>query len=137
MSQVKIRTALEKRINVWATTKSYPVGWENVGGEFDSTHLRVFVFPSPVLNPSLGIEHRRYRGILRIQVYVPTEITGLETESQALARIDRQIPDDYFLLYDKVTMTNSTPYITEIEYKGWKRTGAYMPIATALSMFLN
>ena len=65
------------------------------------------------------------------------EITGLETESQALARIDRQIPDDYFLLYDKVTMTNSTPYITEIEYKGWKRTGAYMPIATALSMFLN
>ena len=76
MNQVKIRTALEKRINVWATTKSYPVGWENVGGEFDSTHLRVFVFPSPVLNPSLGVEHRRYRGILRIQVYVPTEIEG-------------------------------------------------------------
>ena len=65
------------------------------------------------------------------------EVAGTETESQTLARIDYQIPDEYFLVNEKVTMTNSTPYIEEIEYRGWKRTGAYMPIATVLSMFLN
>ena len=84
MSQTKIRTALEKRILAYATAHSIPVAWENSGGEFESSYLAVFVFPSPTLNPSLGVKHRRYRGILRIQVHMPTEINGtFELESLA------------------------------------------------------
>ena len=76
MSQIKIRNALEERVLAWAAANSIPVAWENVGGDFEDKHIRVVVFPSPTGNPSLGVEHRRYRGLLRLQAYVPTEIDG-------------------------------------------------------------
>lgn len=61
------------------------------------------------------------------------EIAGNEDTAQTFKRIDAQIPDDYFLVNQTVTMTNSTSYIANIEYKGWKGIGAYAPIAKALA----
>lgn len=73
------------------------------------------------------------------------EIEGTVTPQQKYTEIDMFVDDDYFLNHPsgQVTMTNSTEYITEIEYKGWvKRNGspghpAYAPVATALAEFVG
>lgn len=67
------------------------------------------------------------------------EIAGNTTVVEKHAEIDRFIDDEYFLLNKQVTMTNSTEYVTEIEYIGWKKRDgspghpAYMPVAKAIA----
>ena len=73
------------------------------------------------------------------------EIAGTITPVQKYAEIDSIVDDEYFLNHPsgKVTMTNSTEYISEIEYKGWKRMDgsqgriAYAPVTKALAQSLE
>lgn len=93
----------------------------------------VALSPSPSFNVggySQGHFLKNYRIGARPQV---GEIPGEEDTAQTFKRIDAQIPDDYFMANQTVTMTNSTSYIADIEYKGWQRTPAYAPIAKALA----
>lgn len=93
----------------------------------------VALSPSPSFNVggySQGHFLKNYRIGARPQV---GEIPGEEDTAQTFKRIDAQIPDDYFMANQTVTMTNSTSYIADIEYKGWHRTPAYAPIAKALA----
>jgi hypothetical protein len=69
MSQSKIRTALEQRLKTFADAKPLPVAWENFGQVPTGTHLRAFLFRSPTQDPSIGAQHKRYRGLFRIQVW--------------------------------------------------------------------
>lgn len=69
------------------------------------------------------------------------EIAGEKTYIQKALEIESFIDDEYFLNHPsgKVTMTNSTSYVTEIEYEGWKKTlgpnarDKYAPVATAIA----
>ena len=62
------------------------------------------------------------------------EIGGTETSDVAKARIDAFIDDEYFLVNEKVTMTNSTEYVDAIEYLGWPSGKVpYAPVARAIA----
>lgn len=67
------------------------------------------------------------------------ELAGTTTQSEKNAEIQRVIDDEYFLGNEKAVFTNSTGYIENVEYVGWKRLDgspghpAYAPVATALS----
>lgn len=73
---------------------------------------------------------------------VQGEIAGNTTVVEKHAEIDRIIDDEYFLLNNQVTMTNSTEYVNEIEYVGWKKRDgspghpAYAPVAKAIAEVL-
>jgi len=76
MSQVKIRQALESRLKAFADSKSLKVLWENVGAVPTGTHLRAFIFRSPTADPSIGANHKRYKGLFRVQVWSDTLTQG-------------------------------------------------------------
>ena len=66
------------------------------------------------------------------------EIAGETTESAKLAEIEAKIDDEYFYNVMASTgaavMTNSTSYLTEVEYKGWPSgKPAYAPVAKAIA----
>jgi hypothetical protein len=76
MSQVKIRQALENRLQAFATSKSLKVLWENVSAVPAGTHLRATLFRAPTQDPSIGAQHKRYRGLFRVQVWHDSLNTG-------------------------------------------------------------
>ena len=66
------------------------------------------------------------------------EIAGETTESAKIAEVNAKIDDEFFLnammTTGQAVMTNSTEYITEIEYQGWPSgKPAYAPVAKAIA----
>lgn len=78
MSNGKVRKALEKHLNTWAVSNSIPVAWEGV--KMDNTlptYISVTLVPNSVFNPSMGHEHQRYSGTLRILIRSQTLGKGM------------------------------------------------------------
>lgn len=76
--KAKIRKALEKHLNTYATSKLYPVLWENVSSQPPTAkHLEARIFFSPVNDASIGAQHRRYTGIFRVSYYTPELNKGM------------------------------------------------------------
>lgn len=90
MAQVEIRNALETRLAAWATANSLTVLWENDDSPpVAESHIRPVMYPSPTANPSLGTQHKRYRGIFRIQCWLDKLNLGpAEVESVAESLVD-------------------------------------------------
>lgn len=68
MSRVKVRAALENAVKALADANSLQVLWENKSIIPSVDFIRTQIFPSPTQDPSLGVSHKRYRGILRLTV---------------------------------------------------------------------
>jgi len=108
--QTKIRQALEKRLNTFAATNSLKVLWENFGAVPTGTHLRAHLFRSPTQDPSIGAQHKRYRGLFRIQVWHdtlgkgPSAVEALAEQIVALFPRALQITQD-----DVVVHIENTP----------------------------
>ena len=89
MSQATIRAALEGHLKVWADAHGLPVAWENSDLTPTTNHLRCFILPSQIQNPSMGVEHKRYRGILRVQYFS----TALNEYARPIESIMDQLVD--------------------------------------------
>lgn len=87
MTQPRIRTALESRLNTWAAAQSpaVPVAWQNAAytPTTGSRYVRAALLPAETQNPIYGALHRRLVGLLQVDVVAPTG-TGMAA-SEALA----------------------------------------------------
>lgn len=74
MSQKIVRAGLEKKLATWAAAQSpvLTVAWENVA--FTSPagpYIRAFLLPETTLSQTLDKVHRRYAGILQVNLVMP------------------------------------------------------------------
>lgn len=72
MSQQRIRSAFETRLNTWAASQGLPVAWQNVA--FDppaTTYLRAFILPADTDSADLAGQHREYRGVFQVSLCLP------------------------------------------------------------------
>lgn len=87
MTQPRIRTALESRLNTWAAAQSpaVPVAWQNVAytPTTGTRYVRASLLSGETQNPIYGPLHRRLIGILQVDIVAPTG-TGMAA-SEALA----------------------------------------------------
>ena len=119
MSQVKVRAALEQRLKTFATANGFKVAWENRSDEYAENYLRPTLFAAPTDNPSLGVEHRRYKGFLRVLVNyygLDTGTVALETKAEALANY---FPRGLMIPYSGVVVNiQGTPSISSVDIDG-------------------
>ena len=73
MTIKRIRTALESRLNSWATAQSVPVAWQNVpySPTTGTRYVRAAILPAETQNPIYGPDHRRLIGILQVDIVAP------------------------------------------------------------------
>lgn len=121
MSQVEINKVLESQTAAFATSKSISkVVYQNVGSSTlpDVTHLRCEILPSPTTSPTVGAQHRRYGGGLRLQYM----LFGQGTGSKPLYTIGDGIAS-WFKRGSKFTNGNVTvvidypPDVSELKYE--------------------
>lgn len=119
MSTRKVRSALETRLKTFADANSLKVAWENKGAVLTVNHIQATLFPAPTQNPSLGVEHKRFRGVFRMRVMlndINNGPAGIETLSEAL--VD-WFPRGSSLVASGVTVNvESTPSCSGIMYEG-------------------
>ena len=119
MSFVKVRAALEQRLKTFATSNNFKVAWENKSTDYTVNYLRPTLFAAKTENPSLGVEHRRYRGFLRVLVNVIGLNTGtvdLETKAEALSDY---FPRGLMINYQGIVVNiQDTPSISPINIDG-------------------
>lgn len=78
MSQLKVREALEARLQTFATSKGITtVVWENIKSIPSGTYLKAHMFPADTQDPSFGNKHRRYTGLFRVTYYTTALNTPL------------------------------------------------------------
>lgn len=99
MMQSKIRAALEGHIYVFAKTQGLPVAWEGVDfeSETDQSYLRVFVMPATSDSTDLAGNHRLYRGVLQVDIVMPSG-KGMGDIEQLAGQIIAHCPKDRRLL---------------------------------------
>lgn len=72
MSIQTIRAALETRLKAFADAQSpaMAVAWQNVAFKpvAGATYLRATILPGNTQNPSVGMQHLRYIGLLQVSV---------------------------------------------------------------------
>lgn len=119
MSYVKVRAALEQRLKTFATANNFKVAWENRSSEYAENYLRPTLFSAKTENPSLGVEHKRYRGFLRVIVNMyglDTGTVALETKAEALADY---FPRGLMINYSGIVVNiQGTPSISPINIDG-------------------
>ncbi|MEN6585850.1 MAG: phage tail terminator-like protein [Sulfuricella sp.] len=72
MSQKIVRAGLEKKLKAWADAQTLPVAWENIGFTAPATaYVRAFLLPEQVLSQTLDKLHRRFAGILQVDLVMP------------------------------------------------------------------
>ena len=120
--QKEVRAALENRLQAFATSKSLPVAWENKSTEINVSHLRSTLFTGNTRNPSMGTAgdgrcHKRYVGILRIQVCL-TELNKGPSIIESLAEeLVNWFPRGSALVKDTVTVNlDNTPTMSPVDF---------------------
>lgn len=74
MSQKIARAGLEKKLKTWADaqTPALTVAWENVAFTAPAgPYIRAFILPEPTLSQTLDKTHRRYAGIMQVDLVMP------------------------------------------------------------------
>jgi hypothetical protein len=74
MSQKIVRAGLEKKLKAWADVQTpvLTVAWENVSFTPPAgPYLRAFLLPEPTLSKTLDKLHRRYAGIMQVDLVMP------------------------------------------------------------------
>jgi hypothetical protein len=72
MSQKIVRAGLEKKLKAWADAQTLPVAWENQAFTAPATaYVRAFLLPDPVQSQTLDKLHRRFAGILQVDLVMP------------------------------------------------------------------
>lgn len=118
MALKEIRNVIESRLKTFAASKTIPVVYENVGSEVASSHFRIFIYPSPTQDPSIGAKHRRYRGIVRIQYYSTDLGKGVATIEAMGEELVALFPRALQLTKNSVTtMIENTPSQSSIGYE--------------------
>jgi hypothetical protein len=111
----KIRSALEIYLNTFAQSKAYPVLWENVSSIPEAQkHLEPRVFFSDTQDPSIGVNHRRYKGIFRVSYYTPELNKGMGPIQAAADEIVNHFKRGTQLTFQDVTVhIENTPSYPE------------------------
>lgn len=82
MTQKIVRAGLEKKLKTWADAQGLSVAWENVAFNPPAgAYVRAFLLPSPAVSQSLDKAHRRYAGLLQVNLTMP--INGGSAENLA------------------------------------------------------
>lgn len=74
MSQKIARAGMEKKLATWAAAQSpaLTVAWENIAFTAPSgAYLRAFILPSPTISETMDKTHRRYAGIMQVDLVMP------------------------------------------------------------------
>jgi hypothetical protein len=135
MALVEIRSALEKQIKTYCTTKGTltPV-WENtsvVPSKLPTVdYVKVVIGDIGVADPSLGVVHQRYRGIMRVTVYMKDSTAGLNTGITPIMTVAEEIRD---LFYRGLQLTKSgvvvqIPNTPEIRSPGYSEGYIYLAV---------
>lgn len=85
MSQIKVRRALEAALKTWATANTITVNWQNTPS--DNTlpkYVSPTIIPAEMIDPSIGANHKRYVGTLRVLVRTQSLTKGM-LESETIA----------------------------------------------------
>lgn len=126
MALVEIRSALEKQISTYAATKSLTVVYENISTVPSGNYVKVVLGDIGVADPSLGVKHQRYRGIMRVTVY----LKSLNTGSTPIMTIAEEIRD---LFYRGLQLTKSgvvvqIPNTPEVRTPGYSEGYIYLAV---------
>lgn len=74
MSQKIVRAGLEKKLNTWAAAQTpvLTVAWENTTFTPPAgPYIRAFILPEPTLSQTMDKTHRRYAGIMQVDLVMP------------------------------------------------------------------
>jgi hypothetical protein len=74
MSQKIVRAGMEKKLKTWADAQTpvLTVAWENIAFTPPAgPYLRAFLLPEPTQSQTLDKLHRRYAGILQVDLAMP------------------------------------------------------------------
>lgn len=85
MSQKIVRAGLEKKLATWAAAQSpvLTVAWENMPFTPPAaSYLRAFLLPIPTTSGTLDRLHRRFAGIMQVDLVMP--INGGATPAETL-----------------------------------------------------
>ena len=121
MSQKLVRSALESRLQAFATSKSLPVAWENKSCEITTSHLRSKLITGPIRNPSMGTQldgraHKRFSGIYRVQVLLTELNKGPATIETLAEELINWFPRGLSLVSGGVTVNfDNTPSMSSID----------------------
>lgn len=85
MSQKIVRAGLEKKLKAWADAQTpvITVAWENLTFTAPAgPYIRAFLIPETTLSLTLDKTHRRYAGILQVDLVMP--INGGSSPAETL-----------------------------------------------------
>jgi hypothetical protein len=90
MSQARVRAALETALDTWADaqTPAISIAWQNVA--FTPTaarYLRCTILPAEMVSQDLTGAHRRYLGIMQVDICMPKH-TGPAATEALIASLD-------------------------------------------------
>jgi len=118
VSQLKIRNALETRLASFATSKAIPVLWENKSSIPTTSYLKAEIFKSPVRDPSIGANHRRYLGIFRVTYYCTDLNKGMGGVESFMDDLANYFPRGLQLTKDSIVVhIEATPSQTSVGYE--------------------
>ena len=82
MSQKIVRAGLEKKLKAWADGQSLTVAWENLAFTApDAAYVRAFLLPEATQSQTLDKLHRRYAGILQVDLVMPINAGSAPAET--------------------------------------------------------
>ena len=111
MSQSRIRTLLEDRLNTWASNRSpaLPIAWQNVSTTPAETYLRAFMIPSQTDSADLKGDLTTYTGIFQVSVITPGGIGPQSAESIA-EELQALFPANLLLTSASISVQTITPF---------------------------
>ena len=126
MALVEIRSALEKQIKTYVDSKALSFVPENVSTIPTGNYIKVVIGDIGVADPSLGVVHQRYRGIMRVTVYLKNLNNGITP----IMTVAEEIRD---LFYRGLQLTKSgvvvqIPNTPEIRSPGYSEGYIYLAV---------
>lgn len=94
MTQARIRAALETALDTWADAQSpaITVAYQNVGfTPTDARYIRCTLMPARVVAEDLTGAHRRYLGVMQVDLFMPKNVGAAATEA-LISSLDAAFP---------------------------------------------
>lgn len=106
MSQAIIRKAFESRLKTWAVANGIAIAYENVNFTApDAVYLRSFMLPAETRNELINGEHRSYKGVYQVSIYMPSN-SPIKSGEDMAADISALFPQVFTQDGIRITMLN-------------------------------
>ena len=119
MSQSRIRTLLEGRLNTWAGSRSpaLPIAWQNVAITPADTYLRAFIIPAQTDSTDLKGDLTTYIGIFQVSI-ITLDGIGPQLAESIAEELQTLFPANLLLTSASFTVQTTTPFSIGPEFSG-------------------